>query len=315
MSAPSNNNHDDKEIFSSSAGKLINEYLIFLEIQKGRSLKTVANYRRYLKRFLSYTNVKKVKDITDQMIMQYQLELNRTLTNRNTTLTKRTQNYHLIALRNFLKYLVRMKIPSLSPDRIELAKVAERELDLISVDELERLRSVKVESTNIADLRNRAIIETLFSSGLRVSELAALNRDCGWHNGEFSVRGKGQKVRIIFLSPTAIDSIRHYLDKRTDIDEALFVRLRQNTEVDTSLRLTTRSIERIVKKMATQAGISKKLTPHVLRHAYATDLLRNGADIRSVQNLLGHADISTTQIYTHVTNERLREVHKKYHSK
>lgn len=305
----------NKVYFDTPIGKLMLQYLTHLEIQKGRSLNTIENYRRYLLRFLTYSAVTKPTDITDQVIIDYQLKLNRTQTSRGTTLAKSTQNYHMIALRNFLKYLVRMEITSLAPERVELAKTPDRELDLISRVELDRLRNIYQDKNDEVSLRNQAIIELLFSSGLRVSELVALNRDCGWQHGEFSVRGKGNKVRLIFVSDHAIEVVRKYIDKRVDIDEALFVRLQKSQNEDTSLRLTTRSIERIVKKAATMAGISKKVTPHVLRHAYATDLLRNGADIRSVQNLLGHADISTTQIYTHVTNERLREVHQKFHSK
>lgn len=295
--------------------KHIHNYLVYLEVQKGRSIKTVKNYQRYLKRFVAYSNITKPSDINDNTVLDYQLKLNRTETKKDKTLSKRTQNYHLIALRNLLKYFARNDIPSLAPDRVELAKVSDRELDLVSGDEIDRLRAVFEGKSSESALRNQAIIELLFSSGLRVSELQSLNRDCGWRTGEFSVRGKGGKVRLIFISQSTIDAISQYLDCRTDIDEALFVRERKNVNKDTSLRLSVRSIERMVKKASAMAGISKKMTPHVLRHAYATDLLRNGADIRSVQSLLGHADISTTQIYTHVTNERLREVHQKYHSK
>jgi site-specific recombinase XerD len=294
--------------------KWINNYLVHLEVQKGRSINTIKNYRRYLKRFVNLTNAKNPKDITDNVVLKYQLLLNRIDNGKGQILSKNTQNYHLIALRNLLKFLVRNKIDSLAPDRIDLAKVPDRELDLISMAELERLRKIYESKDSEKGLRNKVIIELLYSSGLRVSELAKLNRDCGWENGEFSIRGKGGKVRLVFVNRAAQQSIKHYLEKRIDIDEALLVRLRKSAEVDESLRLSVRSIERIVKRAGIKAGISKKVTPHVLRHAYATDLLRNGADIRSVQNLLGHADISTTQIYTHVTNERLREVHKKYHS-
>ncbi len=310
-----NDSKTDKNAFSTPIGALMVQYLTHLEIQKGRSLNTIENYKRYLARFLEFSSVIKPENITDKVIMNYQLQLNRTDNGRGSSLSKRTQNYHLIALRNFLKYLVRHQVKSLPPERIDLAKTADRELDLVSPAEIERLRKVYEKPSTESQLRNKAIIEVLFSSGLRVSELANLNRDCGWKNGEFSVRGKGDKVRLIFISDAAIAALEAYVNKRVDIDEALFVRARKNMESEQFLRLTVRSIERIVKKMAIKAGISKKLTPHVLRHAYATDLLHNGADIRSVQNLLGHADISTTQIYTHVTNERLREVHNKFHSK
>jgi site-specific recombinase XerD len=294
-------------------GELINQYLVHIEVQKGRSLNTIKNYERYLRCFQQATGITQASDITDEVVLNFQLQLNRSTTQKGTTLSKQTQNYYLIALRNFLKYLARQNITSLAPERVDLAKTPDHELDLMTADELDRLRRAFPEGDE-ASLRNRALIEMLFSTGLRVSELAALNRDCGWDRGEFTVRGKGGKVRLIFVTTTAQSVVRTYLGCRVDLDEALFVRDQKSTDGDASLRLSVRSIERIIKKAAMMAGISKKVTPHVLRHAYATDLLRNGADIRSVQNLLGHANIATTQIYTHVTNERLREIHQKFHS-
>lgn len=305
--------HPKTDYLKTPIGTLVKQYLVHIEIQKGRSLNTVKNYERYLLRFLEMSRIKDVIDITDDAVLKFQLDLNRSLTSKGSALSKQTQNYYLIALRNFLKYLVRQNITSLAPERIDLAKTPDHELDLMTQAELERLRHVFSDKSE-SGLRNRALVEMLFSTGLRVSELAGLNRDCGWDRGEFSVRGKGGKVRLIFVTPTAQSAVELYLNSRTDVDEALFVREQKLTNADKSLRLTVRSIERIVKKAAMTAGISKKVTPHVLRHAYATDLLRNGADIRSVQNLLGHANIATTQIYTHVTNEQLREIHKKFHS-
>lgn len=294
------------------------EFLEHLEIEKGRSLKTIENYDRYLTTFLLYAKIKKPKDITDSLIREYRLWLNRKDSGNRKgpkeSIKKRTQNYYLIALRAFLKYLMKRNIPSLPPERIELAKVPERSLDLINSDEL--LRIMKAPTGNdVKSLRDKAILELLFSTGLRVSELCSLSRDLDLSRDEFSVRGKGEKVRVVFISPIAKESIKEYLKKRTDMEDALFVNIGRNTNAKEEKRLTSRSIERIVKYYAIKAGISKKVTPHVIRHSFATDLLQNGADIRSVQMLLGHANIGTTQIYTHITDKHLREVHKKFHNK
>ena len=239
------------------------------------------------------------------------------------TMSKKTQNYYLIALRAFLKYLARQGVESMPPERIDLAKVPERELDLITHTELARLmKSPSGDSTK--DLRDKAILELLFSTGLRVSELCSLTTDIDLNSDEFSVRGKGGKVRVVFISPAAKTALRKYLKARKDFSDALFVQTegpiskkspKSRGKNEIKGPLTRRSIERIVKEHATKAGISKKVTPHVLRHMFATDLLSNGADIRSVQAMLGHANISTTQIYTHVTDKALRDIHKKFHSK
>lgn len=295
--------------------ELKKQFLEYVEIEKGRALKTIDNYNRYLVRFLDYSKIKSPKEIDDELIRQYRLYLNRA------GLKKKTQNYYLIALRNFLKYLARLSIKSLAPERIELAKVGERQLDLISRDELARLLDAPKgpPSGGAKDLRDKAILELLFSTGLRVSELAALNRDdVDLKKGEFSVRGKGEKVRVVFLSETAKTALKNYFDKRQDVEESLFVNLRVRnvcTDVARPYRLTSRSIERIVHFYAIKAGITRKVTPHVIRHCFATDLLENGADLRSVQALLGHSNITTTQIYTHVTDRQLREVHKAFHDK
>ena len=294
--------------------QLVEQYLQYVEIEKGRSLKTVDNYRRYLRRFFNYTKIQDPADIDDTIVRKFRLWLNRQPGTSGNTLKKRTQNYYLIALRNFLKYLARNDIESLPPERIELAKTSERHVDMINESEFDRLRNTP-DTSKIAGKRNKAIIELLFSTGLRVSELTSLNRDCGWDKGEFSIRGKGEKLRLVFVSPNAISSISEYLSARADIDEALFIRHTKNSTSSDDLRLSPRSVERMINHLATKAGISKKVTPHVLRHTFATDLLMNGADIRSVQALLGHADISTTQIYTHVTDKTLRDVHKKFHNK
>lgn len=305
--------------------ELKSRFLEYTEIEKGRSLKTVENYDRYLSRFIAFSKAKTASDITDNTIREFRLWLNRQQTRSEkgaslTTLKKKTQNYYLIALRAFLKYIARMGIKSCPPERIELAKTPERSLDLISVDELTRLLE-SPDANTLRGLRDRAILEMLFSTGLRVSELCSLPREINLKLDEFSVRGKGEKVRVVFLSNEAKKWLKLYLDKRTDMDDALFVKLageKGGKPLDfesKSLRLTSRSVERIVKYYAIKAGITKRVTPHVIRHSFATDLLRNGADLRSVQMLLGHANIGTTQIYTHVTDSELKRVHKKFHSR
>lgn len=297
------------------------QFLEYLEIEKGRSLKTIENYRHYLERFLNYTKLEKARDISDSAIKDFRLWLNRQSTGNNkfkgTTLNKKTQNYHLIALRAFLKFLARQKIESLPPERIELAKVSERSLDLITREELVRLLKAP-DGADEKSLRDKAILEMLFSTGLRVSELCNLERDVDLSRDEISVRGKGGKIRVVFLSDEAKKALKSYLLKRKDMEGALFVKSGKEVygnSLNKDASLTRRSVERIVKHYAIKAGISKKVTPHVIRHCFATDLLQNGADLRSVQALLGHANIGTTQIYTHVTDKHLKDVHKNFHGK
>ncbi|HOX91150.1 MAG TPA: tyrosine-type recombinase/integrase [Candidatus Paceibacterota bacterium] len=305
--------------------KLKREFLEHVEIEKGNSLKTVRNYDYYLSRFFEFAKITEPKEINDDKIREFRLFLNRqpglkTKGQQSSSLKKNTQNYHLIALRSFLKYLMKRNVPSLSPDRIELAKIKERSLDLISVEELDRLLSAPLKLLEMKKnidrqkiLRDKAILELFFSTGLRLSELCSLNRDLDLSKDEFSIRGKGEKVRVVFLSDSAKKAISEYLRERKDMAEPLFVQYSSNKREDN--RLTPRSIERIVKYYAIVAGISKKVTPHIIRHSFATDLLSNGADIRSVQMMLGHANIATTQIYTHITDKQLRDVHKKFHSR
>ncbi len=297
------------------------QFLEYIEIEKGRSVKTVENYDRYLSRFLGFSKIKKPADVTEQKVREFRLHLNRSpasakasagtaVTTR--TLKLKTQNYYMIALRAFLKYLRKMNIESLQPERIELAKVGARDLDLITADELGRLMKGP-KGDDLTALRDRAMLELLFSTGLRVSELCSLNADIDLSRDSFSIRGKGDKVRVVFLSSSAKKAVGEYLKKRGDMGEALFVSYgRAGKE---SQRLTSRSVERIIKKYAIAAGITRKVTPHVIRHSFATDLLENGADLRSVQALLGHANIATTQVYTHVTDKHLQEVHKAFHGK
>ncbi len=275
------------------------EFLEDLEIEKGRSLKTIENYDRYITKFLGFAKINNPSEISDDLVREFRLWLNRQKSPpAGGELSKKTQNYYLIALRVLLKYFAKRGIKSLTPERIELAKTPERQLELITEDELERLLA------SPENLRDKAILELLFSTGLRVSELCSLNRDqfTEAKSGEISIRGKGGKIRVVFISETAKQAVKNYLDKRTDTEEKLFL-------------LTPRSVERIVKHYAIKAGIAKKVTPHTLRHCFATDLLSAGADLRSVQSLLGHSNITTTQIYTHVTDKQLREIHKAFHGK
>jgi site-specific recombinase XerD len=304
--------------------QLKREFLEHVEIEKGNSLKTVENYGRYLDRFLGFAKIKDPSEIDDELVRQFRLFLNRQAGIKERgqsaqTLKRNTQNYYLIALRVFLKYLAKRGVKSLAPDRIELAKIKERHLDLITIEELNRLLS-SPDGDDLKALRDRALLELFFSTGLRVSELTSLNRDLDLTKDEFSIRGKGEKVRIVFLSEEAKNAVRAYLKKRADMEESMFVQVgRAYQQAGRSAtiggRLTPRSIERIVKQYAIKAGISKKVTPHIIRHSFATDLLSNGADIRSVQMMLGHANIATTQIYTHFTDKHLRDVHKNFHSK
>lgn len=293
------------------------EFLEYTEISRGRSLNTIANYDRYLSRFLSFSKVKNAKDIDDEVVKEFRLWLNRQSTGNNRatgeTLSKKTQNYYMIALRAFLKFLAKKGVKSMPPEQIELAKVPERSLDLITPTELSRLLKAP-DGDDLKSLRDKAMLELLFSTGLRVSELASLTRDIDFSHGEFPIRGKGGKIRVVFVSSEAERAVKNYLSKRKDMDDALFVQVDKKSNGEAEA-LTRRSIERIVKHYAIKAGISKKVTPHVIRHSFATDLLSNGADLRSVQMLLGHANISTTQIYTHVTDKALRETHKKFHSR
>ncbi|MEM9336899.1 MAG: site-specific tyrosine recombinase/integron integrase [Patescibacteria group bacterium] len=295
------------------------QFLEYLEIERGRSVKTVENYDRYLTKFFEYAKVTDPKKLTEEQVREFRLWLNRqpgTKQGRNIEpMKRRTQNYYLIALRAFLKYLRKRGIESLNPERIELAKVPDRSLDLISPAELDRLMKAPDVSTEVG-LRDKAILELLFSTGLRISELCGLYiEDVDLTRDEFSVRGKGDKIRVVFLSDAAKEAIKKYLKERKDMSDGLFIQYGKNAKNAGDLRLSPRTVQRLLKTYATKAGITRKVTPHVIRHSFATDLLSNGADLRSVQALLGHANIATTQVYTHVTDKHLREVHKKFHGR
>jgi site-specific recombinase XerD len=295
------------------------QFLEYIEIERGRAVKTIENYDRYLSRYFEHMKIRDVGDITEQNVRDFRLWLNRQKGAKTDSMKRRTQNYYMIALRAFLKFLRKRDIAAISPEKIELAKLLERQIDLITSAELERLLQAprgafekeKDPDKARAYLRDSAILELLFSTGLRVSELCALNSDIDLTRDEVSVRGKGEKVRVVFLSSAAKEAVREYLKARKDMEEALFVDGRPNK----LHRIIPRDIQRHLKSYVARAGITSVVTPHTLRHAFATDLLGNGADIRSVQQLLGHASINTTQIYTHITDSHLREIHKKYHGK
>ena len=305
--------------------ELIEDFLEHLEVERGRSKRTIENYRLYLYRFyeicseITGKDSIKPEEIDTELLRKYRLSLNRYMNNvRNEGLKTITQAYHLIALRGFLKYLARRKIKSLDPSLVDLPRATKKQVTFLHFDEIEELLNAIPDDTE-SGLRDRAIVELLFSGGLRVSELINLNRDSiNLDRREFLVRGKGQKDRPIFVSESAADHVRNYLAVRKDSLPALFLNNSRNlNSADTSgnyRRLTPRSVQRIIEKYARAAGITKHVTPHTLRHSFATDLLMNGADLRSVQAMLGHANISTTQIYTHITDPHLREVHEKFHS-
>jgi site-specific recombinase XerD len=315
--------------------KYLGEYLDYLEIEKNRSPKTRENYERYLKTFLASSGVKRPENITDEVVRKFRLELAHRVksgppkTGRLQELKKITQNYYVIAIRSFLKYLAKRDVKVLAPEKIELPKVPARQIEIPEYRDLERMLNAPPTDT-LRGLRDRAVLETLFSTGLRLRELCSLDRYLEFERGEFTIRGKGDKLRVVFLSETARRAIKTYLAKRTDADEALFVSLAKGSKPKASAeggsasggqssrvlgRITPRGVERLVSSAAKKAGVVARVHPHQLRHQFATDLLMNGADIRSVQELLGHANISTTQVYTHITNQQLREIHKAFHGK
>jgi site-specific recombinase XerD len=306
---------------------LKDDFLTYLEVERNRSERTVRNYDFYLKRFFNWAKETPPERLTLDQVRQYRVWLNRFKDERGEPLKKNTQNYHLIALRSFLKYLAKRDIQTLAPEKIELARMPERTVEFLDEGELMRLLEapLKIRSTEsgpsnellpLVRLRDKALLEMLFSTGMRVSELAGLTKDkINLKNEEFTVRGKGDKPRVVFLSNSARYWMKEYLGKRRDMDPHLFVSHDRAGKGRESGGLTPRSIQRVVEYYAKSAGITKRITPHTLRHTFATDLLRNGADIRSVQTMLGHSSITTTQIYTHITDERLREVFNKFHGR
>lgn len=299
----------------------IKEYLEYAEVAEGKSRLTIRNYKLYLGEFLAFAKDIPVSKIDKRLIHQYRLFLNRKANPRGGELSKKTQNLYLIALRGLLKYLSRQDIQSLDPDKIDLAKVGERQITFLEGKELERfldsplnsIKDVENRGQRLLALRDKAILEMLFSTGLRISELVSLKRnEFNLEQNEFSIRGKGRKVRVVFLSNQARYALKNYLDGRTDTELGLFVR-HDRAGKGSEAALSPRSIERLVEKYRKIAGLTKHITPHSLRHSFATDLLNNEADLRSVQEMLGHASLTTTQIYTHVTNPQLRAVYEKAH--
>ncbi len=299
--------------------QLITDFLEYLEIERGRSNRTIRNYDFYLRRFSEFAKNPSPKDVTREKIHEYRLWLNRMESGRQREqLSKSTQNYHLIALRSFLKFLARQAVDSLPSEQIELAKTPMRQVEFLEVEELDRLlKAPDRTATGLISMRDKAVLELLFSTGLRVSELSNLKLESiNLARDEFTIRGKGGKTRLVFLSSTAKEAIKRYLEKRRDMSPFMFVshdRAKQGREETGPL--TPRSIQRMVERYAMNVGITKHITPHTLRHTFATDLLLSGADIRSVQSMLGHSSITTTQIYTHITNNQMKDVYKRFHGK
>jgi len=291
--------------------KLLRDYLDYLEIEKNRSIKTRENYEHYLRVFFAQTGAQDPRAITPEAVREFRVWLARQ------DMKKSTQSYYVIALRNFLKYLAKRDVPALAAEKVELPRVPMRQIEIIEEADLLRLLAAP-QGSSLRVLRDRAILETFFSTGLRVSELCALGRYLNFDRGELTVRGKGGKLRVVFLAPRAVKVIKEYLGKRKDADEALFVSLsvaRPGKEPKVLGRIIPRAVQRLVVHYAKAAGITGRITPHGLRHLFATDLLRNGADLRSVQEMLGHSSVSTTQVYTHITNRELKEVHKAFHAR
>jgi site-specific recombinase XerD len=286
--------------------KWIRNYLNYLTIEKNRSRKTRENYEHSLSKFLQFAKIKSPAEITLDLVSDFRNALD------ERGLKKVTQGYYVIAIRNFLKFLRKRDIETLAAEKIELPKPGSRQIETIRPEDLARLLAAP-KGDSLRDLRDKAVLEMFFSTGLRLAELCSLSRYADWKRGEISVRGKGDKIRIVFISDSARDAVKAYLAKRTDAEEKLFVSIDKSGKVIGPV--THRSVQRIVTRRATEAGIPEKIHAHLLRHSFATDLLINGADIRSVQELLGHANIATTQIYTHLTNKHLREVHERFHDK
>ncbi len=298
---------------------LIVDFLEYLELEKNVSPNTVKNYDHYLRRFLDFAGNIDPKKIDQPLIRRYRLFLSRyTDPNTQKPLKRKTQNFFMIALRAFLRYLIRQDIKTLPPEKIELGEQDPSPLKVLDVESLERLIS-SPDSSSKEGIRDRTILEVLFSTGLRVSELVSLNRDqINLKNREFGVVGKGGKERVVFLSDSAVEWIDRYLVFRDDDFRPLFIRFQGKIDPENdgeNMRLSSRSVERIVEKYVKKSGLAIKATPHTLRHNFATDLLINGADIRSVQEMLGHSNISTTQVYTHVTNKHLKDIHSSFHNK
>lgn len=297
---------------------LIADYIEHVEVERGRSQRTAENYHLYLERLIEFAGDIEIHKVNSELVRKWRLWLNRYENDSGDSLSTLTQSYHLIALRNFLGYCSKRDIEALTPEKVELPKTKRKQVSFLTHAETERLLAALGTKTP-QDLRDKAIVELLFSSGLRVSELCNLNRDhIDLKRGEFMVRGKGQKDRPVFVSPEATECLAAYLKTRTDPAKPLFIRYsgaKTGDSAGESFRLTPRSVQRMVSHYAKLAGITKQVSPHTLRHSFATDLLMNGADIRSVQAMLGHSNIATTQVYTHVTDLHLKAIHRQFHNK
>jgi len=286
--------------------RYVADYLDYLEIERNRSVKTVENYGRYLRVFIEHGQARVPGDITEPAVREFRKSLARK------GLAKSTQGYYVIALRNFLRYLSKRDVPALAPEKLELPTVEKRQVEVVDERDLARLLVAEYDE-GIRGLRDRALVETFFSTGMRLAEVRSMDRTLDFTRGELTIRGKGRKLRVVFLSDRAQEAIGAYVKARNDLEDALFVGISRGGTV--LGRISARGIQRIVERQARRAGIATRLHPHQLRHSFATDLLINGADLRSVQELLGHANVSTTQIYTHITNRQLREVHDAFHAR
>lgn len=317
-----NSAEEDTKKEKTELEKFAVDFLDYCEVEKNRSQLTVRNYDHYLRRFLEFSKIKKPSEISQELVRHYRIYLNRLKDEQGKPLKKITQSYHITALRAFLKYLSKRDIKTLAAEKIELPKIAGRQVEFLDSEELEKLMA-QPKTDKIQGLRDRTILEVLFSTGLRIGELVSLTRQqVNPKKDEFSVRGKGDKLRVVFLSDRARRWLGLYLKARQDNLKPLFINHPKNAgKLDKKIqdlnarRLTCRSIQRLIKKYAMVAGVNKKVTPHILRHSFATDLLASNVNIRAVQRMLGHANLSTTQIYTHVTDTELRQIHKKYHGR
>lgn len=307
---------------STEISRKVDQFLEYMEVEKGASPLTIRNYKHYLTRFIHWLNDEnirqKLEDINQEVVREYRVYLSRLSDGKGGTLSRKTQGYHVIALRSFLRWLLKNDYKVMSPDKIDLPKIQDRQIKFLNGEQVDRLLNAPSLS-KIQGKRDKAILEVLYSTGLRVSELVKLNRDkIDLKRREFSIVGKGGRARIVFLSQRAAQWVQKYLDAREDRYNPLFIRHKGKMDPsvgDESMRLTARSIQRMIKKYTRKVNITVDVTPHVLRHSFATDLLRAGADLRSVQEMLGHKNVSTTQIYTHVTNRQLKDVHSAFHGK
>jgi len=315
MTAPS-----DRKL--SEIGRKIDEFLEYLEVERGSSPLTIRNYKHYLTRFLRWLETEGIRmkliDINPEIVRQYRVYLSRLPDGKGGNLSRKTQGYHVIALRSFLRWLIKNDFEAMSPDKIDLPKISDRQVKFLTGEQVDRLLNAPTLST-INGKRDKALLEVLYSTGLRVSELVSLDRDkIDLDRREFGILGKGGKARVVFLSTRAASWVEKYIKNRKDRFKPLFIRHKGKIDPTTKgekMRLSVRSVQRMIRKYARKIKLPVEATPHILRHSFATDLLMAGADLRSVQEMLGHKNIQTTQIYTHVTDKHLRDVHSAFHGK